>query len=579
MYSIKRFAKLNVSLGSGVLFIAALTWVIVWAFFWWQYTVDDSYITYQYSRNIAAGNGSVFNAGERVEGFSCPFWVALLASSQALYIDIISFSKAVGLLSAVILPIGMFFLASLYCKNRLIPGLAAILIATVPEVNIYACSGMETVPFAASVAIAVIFLSSHIRTLIKSILVVTCLLIVLTFRPEGLLLAPIFLCIALWRTTFRWGKFVLLCFIPVAGFLLLMRWDYYGSLLPNTYLAKPSPVVFSILHNPFLVSVKLILKNIITQDLRTLFISSGGILIFPLGLFGLFWGIAMKRHLLVVHACVAALIVGAIYTSYSPADWMPGNRFMLPFIFPGVLLTILGFDEGVNYRPGVAVKLSSSLFKNHPPIQNGSGGTPCPAEIGAKPQAKPCLFQQAVRAIFVPLIVLVIIFNCYKTSRWAYSYSVGVTINKALNASAYVEIGKWLKAHAFFGDKVLAYEVGALGYYSGLNVIDHEGLIDKQVAQYIKQAGGYGRIRNGSDEKNMLKVVNYCIDRKPDWFLLRSSVKGDYAVGQQLPSGVANEEIQNTLLDKFGSAMVVAKVFMLDKRGLDKYVLLRRNIN
>ncbi len=41
-------------------------------------TIDDSFITYRYSRNILAGNGFVFNPGEQVLGTTTPFYTLLL---------------------------------------------------------------------------------------------------------------------------------------------------------------------------------------------------------------------------------------------------------------------------------------------------------------------------------------------------------------------------------------------------------------------------------------------------------------------------------------------------------------------
>src|SRR5512137_3210017 len=39
---------------------------------------DDSYISLRFARNLAAGNGLVFNVGERVEGYTCFLWVVVL---------------------------------------------------------------------------------------------------------------------------------------------------------------------------------------------------------------------------------------------------------------------------------------------------------------------------------------------------------------------------------------------------------------------------------------------------------------------------------------------------------------------
>lgn len=42
--------------------------------------VDDSYIFLRYAKNILAGEGAVFNPGDRVEGYTSPLWLAFLTS-------------------------------------------------------------------------------------------------------------------------------------------------------------------------------------------------------------------------------------------------------------------------------------------------------------------------------------------------------------------------------------------------------------------------------------------------------------------------------------------------------------------
>ena len=47
-------------------------------------TIDDSYITYRYARNILAGNGFVYNPEERVLGTTTPFYTILLTALGAI---------------------------------------------------------------------------------------------------------------------------------------------------------------------------------------------------------------------------------------------------------------------------------------------------------------------------------------------------------------------------------------------------------------------------------------------------------------------------------------------------------------
>ena len=40
-------------------------------------TMDDAYISFRYARNLAEGLGFVYNAGERIEGYTNFLWVFL----------------------------------------------------------------------------------------------------------------------------------------------------------------------------------------------------------------------------------------------------------------------------------------------------------------------------------------------------------------------------------------------------------------------------------------------------------------------------------------------------------------------
>ena len=51
-------------------------------------TIDDAFITFRYARNLASGNGLVFNLGERVEGVTSLSWTLLLAAVEALRLPV-----------------------------------------------------------------------------------------------------------------------------------------------------------------------------------------------------------------------------------------------------------------------------------------------------------------------------------------------------------------------------------------------------------------------------------------------------------------------------------------------------------
>src|SRR5262249_7864643 len=61
-----------------------------------QFFCDDSYISYRYSQNFAAGHGLVYNLGERIEGYTNFLWVVMLGGALKLGFAAEAASLALG---------------------------------------------------------------------------------------------------------------------------------------------------------------------------------------------------------------------------------------------------------------------------------------------------------------------------------------------------------------------------------------------------------------------------------------------------------------------------------------------------
>src|SRR5439155_12743836 len=66
-----------VAIAAPVAALAVLGWARRWA-------ADDAYIDFRVIDNLLHGLGPVFNAGERVEAYTSPLWVAILAAVHGL---------------------------------------------------------------------------------------------------------------------------------------------------------------------------------------------------------------------------------------------------------------------------------------------------------------------------------------------------------------------------------------------------------------------------------------------------------------------------------------------------------------
>jgi len=64
---------------------------------------DDAFISFRYAKNLASGMGLVYNPNERVEGYTNFLWTVIFAGFFFLKIDPILASKALLLISTLII--------------------------------------------------------------------------------------------------------------------------------------------------------------------------------------------------------------------------------------------------------------------------------------------------------------------------------------------------------------------------------------------------------------------------------------------------------------------------------------------
>ncbi len=112
---------------------------------------DDSYITYRYVKNFAEGNGLVFNIGDKVEGYTCFFWVILLSFIKLIGINFISASQSLGIISSLLTLFFTYKISEqIFPKNKspyfnIIFNLSAVIMLTANGAFAYwTVSGMET---------------------------------------------------------------------------------------------------------------------------------------------------------------------------------------------------------------------------------------------------------------------------------------------------------------------------------------------------------------------------------------------------------------------------------------------------
>ena len=342
-----------------LLWALACTLLVVHAARFWDITVDDAAISYTYARNLAEGHGLVLNpGGERVEAFSNPAWVLLLALLHLGGIGIEAGSKVLGVLLAMA-ALGCMLLAGIGSRPhgrgpRTLPTLHRPLAASVGSLAaagstvlaLWSVSGMETGLHACLLMGLLCLLAAEDQRAAGFPWSCVLLLPLLLTRPE----APLYWVAAglfkalrlamahgrlhgrglLLRREILW---LLLC-AAAAGSVFLGRWLYFDALLPNSYYIKQTTFSFDLLA-PFDLQGRG--WRYVGGFLSAYFLWPF-LLLLPLGLI-------QGRRRGPTLAGLGLLSAGVYFPLYSQGDWMPEHRFLAPLLPLFFLLAAWGGES------------------------------------------------------------------------------------------------------------------------------------------------------------------------------------------------------------------------------------------
>jgi hypothetical protein len=215
---------------------------------------DDAYISLRYAWNLSQGNGLVWNAGERVEGYTNPLMV-LVMSPVTYWFD----ARVAPLVVQVI---GILFVLgsagmALRLSQYLADGSDSAFTASVRAVGSFlavvlyyplvfmSLAGMESGLAALLVTATIVSLLRLLRThRFRDLLTMTiCVWLAYLARPEAALLAAaiyVYLLCEVYSGRVRIKHFLLGAglFGMLVAMHLVVRFGYYGELFPNTYYLK-----------------------------------------------------------------------------------------------------------------------------------------------------------------------------------------------------------------------------------------------------------------------------------------------------------------------------------------------------
>lgn len=221
---------------------------------------DDAMISMRYAWHFSHGYGLVWNIGERVEGITNPLWTLWMSLGTLI------FDKRIAVLfihiSGVFIMLGIATLTYAiagrvaYDKNLSgnlwIPLIAFILVFLYYPLSFWTLMGMETglLSLLLLASVLIVFKSGHTPKISRSLLAVFCLAILT--RPDALIyVVPIMLYRfnALLTSnseqqplrtndTFRLVAIEITLLVVIVALPVVLRWFYYGELVPNTYTLK-----------------------------------------------------------------------------------------------------------------------------------------------------------------------------------------------------------------------------------------------------------------------------------------------------------------------------------------------------
>jgi hypothetical protein len=445
------------------LWIAALCGgvLVLHAAWFWFFRLDDAFVLLRYAQNVRAGLGWVFNPGEHVEGFTSPAMVAFDAVALGLGADGLTAAKILGLVAGFLAVAGTVRLARDLEATPASQLLAATTVSLSMPLAVGCVNGLETAPFAAACVWGLALSQSAEQR--ERVLSGIVLALAVLLRPDGVLA---FACVFFptdvrWpnpgRERWRWLDRA----VPWAGLVVpvtLWRGLTFGSLASNTYFAKVAPHAMNRWQSGL--------------DYLVRFGAVPALLLGAIGLMALAVDRPRARVLLLFVA------IWCVYVVATGGDWIPRGRFLVPII--PVLAAGLG---------AAASRLGDWLFAQ----------------------------RRSPRAWTVGLATLTVAAQVPRALADSRETRAQIATLTDASVSGRGRLGRWLHRAGAPGDSVALFDVGEIGYESGLDVIDTGGLTDRSIAHLLHKSGGtyYGYLFFPDDETSA-RIVRDVLARKPD---------------------------------------------------------------
>jgi len=445
--------------------VAALTLILSGAYsLYTRLALEDAFITYRYAGNLAAGQGLVYNPGDRVLGTTSPLLAIVLGACGALFGP-----AAIPRLSAVLMLLCGVAAAGAWARllldlsgSRFVAALAALMCVTHPVFLMSTSGGMETplvLLLMAAGGLAVRRERPGLAGVLSAALILT--------RIDGALWAGIMA----WMAARRSARNVRMQFgamlIALAPFVALATW-YYGSPIPHSIIAKRA------IGSPGIETLFWSLARLRAEGSWWLRVSDA----WPTTFLGLLAWLGAARCLAGLRANEAAVVLVGFPLAYIGV-FLFGKAPRFPwYVAPPMLCTTALAALGVAFlRERVAAYVPAF----------------------SRRVVLPAMSTVLVAAIALPV-----------------AGRVRREFERGLNSQRFEEavrrpVGEWLRDHTPAEATVAMEAIGYQGYYANRHVVDLAGLVSPEAV----------RLRRSS-RTNGEAFVRILRDLRPDYVVLRS---------------------------------------------------------
>ncbi len=495
------------ALALGALFLAHVAWLAVVA--------EDAYISFRFARNWLAGFGLVWNPGAApVEGYTNFLWVALSAVLQRLAVPPGPGAQVVGTAA------GPAVLALSYAWARRLGFregealLPCLFLALSGPLASWAASGLETDLFTALVlgglyGFAAFWERGGAAAAWGGF---AALLLAMLTRPEGALamgLALAWAVAAPGRQRRRVGSAL---FAPAGVALALFaaytawHWSTFGQLLPNTFYAKTGDPSAQLARGAAYGA--LFARDFLLPWLPLVALAAGA----PAAT-GERRGVwLVLPALFVAGFCLYVIAVGG--------DYMAMYRFFVP-VLPFLMLLLAVAARRALAAPGARRGLAMAALGL--------------AALGTLFHSTPleAMLLEAPRRMHGN-------WRGVQTERWEV---------RRLSA-----IGKLLADYGRPGESIGTDAIGAIGWFSGLDVYGMHGLVDPEIAHAPHRNPNVGGGWAGHDRRDLVRLF----EKQPTFVMFARTVRPEQPRGAELqadldPALVAEYGLVSLWLEDFAN--------------------------